>query len=284
MDRYYGFSDEAGRYQRVGIARNRGDAEAFEEAGFTEIAKELFDNLVRFVEQIDVAQLTFFAGAVALLAGLRQKLNAPIDATKLPLNRNALFAFQDTVKDRATNLAQQLAQKTLSLDDWYTGMEAQVRRNILAGRVSALGQGNLSERDLRAVQAQVESELRYLQRFKAQLQTKLDAGEELSADAIASRSRMYAGASTPEFEKAVQQARGLPTLPAYPAVRTLCYSNCKCRWDIRFMEGEGNWDCFWERNANDSCATCIARERTFAPLKIRNGIIQPFVVKGAIYA
>ena len=87
----------------------------------------------------------------------------------------------------------------------------------------------------------------------------------------------YRGVIAPAYSL----AQGL-ILPAMPGVRTSCHSNCKCNWDIRKLEGEGNWDCHWRISAVESCDECLQRQRVFNPLQVRNFIVQPFD-PGGIY-
>lgn len=112
------------------------------------------------------------------------------------------------------------------------------------------------------------------------IQTQLDylanfAGELASGQAFGARDRaradMYAGALRQAFS---QMATGGLPLPAYPGEGTICHTNCKCSWDIVPLDGEENYDCYWRRSATDSCGTCIAREREWSPLQIRDGVLQ----------
>jgi hypothetical protein len=283
-ERYFGLTDERGRYQRLGLARNDTEAEQFLQAGFIEIAKDVYDRLVEFVQSIDINGLDLFLSALTLLGALRTRQANVRRLQDLVQNREAFTRAGQAFRTEATRLAEQLANRTITLDEWYQGMAQRIRQNQLSARIAGVGTNNLSQADLQAVQAKTESELRYLQRFRTELQAQLDAGQELNPNAIGARARQYAGASAEQFEIGIQEALGMPLLPVQPGVRTECMTNCKCAWRIVELNGAGNWDCFWDRNATDSCETCIARERTFNPLRIRQGIIQPFVVQGRIYA
>lgn len=71
-----------------------------------------------------------------------------------------------------------------------------------------------------------------------------------------------------------QGATKLLPLPAMPAEGTQCLTNCKCAWDVQQLDGDGNADAYWRRGADDSCQTCRQREQEWAPVRIREGVLQ----------
>jgi hypothetical protein len=180
---------------------------------------------------------------------------------------------------QAADLTRQYFAGEITLDQWDAALARQINANILAGRAVGVGGiDNLSREDLAAIELETDSELRYLNRFRRQL-----ANGELSEAQATARAQLYAGTATVSYERGRQDAVGMPLLPAQPKQRTLCHRNCKCSWRIVELEGNGNWDCYWELSPAEHCETCLARARSFNPLRIRNGIIQPFNPLG-IYA
>lgn len=112
----------------------------------------------------------------------------------------------------------------------------------------------------------VATQIQYLTDFAVRIRTDKDFDRSQLA-----RADMYANAVRQSLFQAV--TRFLP-LPAMPAEGTLCYTNCKCGWRIETISEENeDYDCYWERSANDSCPTCVARARRWNPLRIRGGIV-----------
>jgi hypothetical protein len=83
------------------------------------------------------------------------------------------------------------------------------------------------------------------------------------------RAQMYGEAIGASYEAGRTRLLPLPSLPRDGT--TQCLTNCGCTWDIRQLDGDGNYDCYWRRGKDDSCSTCLARERLWAPLRIRGG-------------
>lgn len=52
-------------------------------------------------------------------------------------------------------------------------------------------------------------------------------------------------------------------------------SNCGCSWRIEVVDDEaGDYDAYWERSKDDSCATCLEREAQWSPVRIRGGLLE----------
>jgi hypothetical protein len=86
------------------------------------------------------------------------------------------------------------------------------------------------------------------------------------------RAAMYAQGIGASYWKGKTKMLPLPAMPKDGTTR--CLTNCGCAWSITELDGDGNYDCTWQRGKTDSCQTCIQRERDWSPLKIRNGEIQ----------
>lgn len=64
-------------------------------------------------------------------------------------------------------------------------------------------------------------------------------------------------------------------LPAMPGDGTSqCLTRCRCAWDITQLEGENNYDCTWVMSAVEHCQICRQRALDWAPLKVRDGVVQ----------
>lgn len=278
---YLAFYDRAGNPQKVAIAETLVALNRYLDAGFIEISAEEYERLSKTLDNVDLDELILLASALALLAGLTQR-QQPI--RNLPDYTAQLSRLQAVFNADAETLARQLASGEISLADWRNGMSRNISRQHLAGRIlSVNGAQNLTEADRLAVQNAVQRELLYLNQFEAELAAR-QANGTLTPEYVAARSRLYSGAVRETYEQGRQFALGMPPLPAQPTVRTLCQRNCKCQWRIVTLQGNGNWNCYWDLGVAEHCETCIARARTFNPLQIRNGIIQPYQIQGRIYA
>lgn len=154
---------------------------------------------------------------------------------------------------------------------WYELMGRLVGRYSLAALMVGLGRSDLSRNDMLVSWESMSGQLEYLDAFKAQIQSapEFKAGWE-------SRAASYAKAIKVPYWRG--RTKMLP-LPAMPAQGTQCMNNCGCLWRIETInEKNGDYDCYWERHKDDSCQTCIERERQWNPLLIRGGVlVNPFV-------
>lgn len=169
---------------------------------------------------------------------------------------------------RLTNLADQMATESISLDEW----EKQFRQIIKQESLIEYGVGRggfkqMTQSDYGRVGRYLRDQYEYLRNFKK-------AVADLSDAQIKVRSQMYASASKYMYERARSVALDIPKLPAYPCDGTSeCLINCGCGWDYQKLEGDGNWDCRWKKTKKESCPTCIDRADKWNPLQVRNGEI-----------
>lgn len=86
------------------------------------------------------------------------------------------------------------------------------------------------------------------------------------------RAALYVGALKATESRA--RTLGLP-LPYHPADgSTECLVNCRCRWEIRKVGDNDDYDCVWRMGAAEHCDTCrsrAARHSARTPLRIRGG-------------
>ena len=272
--------DDVGVAQRVASTSVASEVRQFLENGFIEVTKNEFDRHSKTAPKIIVTALSGLATALALLAAIRRRRT-----TKPPQRNEALLRrLQNAFRATANAEAARVRAGDITPDEWFNIMTRRVKRlHLSAGAAGGGGVSGLNNSMLRRIEQIIGEQLNWLRRFRDAMQSRLDSGNPMSEKEIAARTRMYTGASNQTFEGTYQDSLGIPRLPAQPGVRTICLTNCKCDWRIKKLEGRGNWDCFWVLSAVENCPTCLARRRSFSPLRIRNGVIQPYSTAG-IYA
>lgn len=233
--------------------------------GLFGVARRLLSRVRRGVSQFIDELGRDLAGPRSVPAHVREGLP---DAKRELLKHQ----FQRDFEQRTGILARRLATGELNVQQWRGLMAIEIRNLHVAARVmGAGGFGNLTEADLVAIEKAVREQLNYLTRWAQQLGSM----DSISEDQVRIRASLYGGASNETYFRAYVAAAGVPDLPFYPAQKTECRTNCGCGWDIKPLEGQGNFDAYWRRHKNDSCTTCIARERACNPLQIRGGSYEP---------
>lgn len=147
---------------------------------------------------------------------------------------------------------------------WHDGMkEAIVQYQTAAGMLGASAE-NMTDQIKASLGQSIATQLAYLDGFAIEVQNDKTFNRNQAARALS-----YAnGIKVPYWQGKVQF---LP-LPAMPAEGTICHGNCKCSWNIQTIDADaGDYDCYWVRASDDSCSTCIARERRWSPYQIRGG-------------
>lgn len=199
------------------------------------------------------------------------------------MNRQAYGAYISHFNRRVEALANDLSSGNLTVQQWRNAMQQEVERIHVTAEL--LGRGGtiegLSNKDLRRVRRQIGEQLGYLDRWADELRGQRNKGEELNPAALTARAKMYGRASSATLQQATAASVGVE-LPFMPGQKTSCLSNCGCAWDIRKLDGDGNFDAFWRRHKDDSCDQCIAREKACNPLRIRNWKTQPFPRAGTV--
>lgn len=276
--RYFVLYDDVGTAQRIAQTARANEAQQFLDAGFVEVDEATYNALADTTERAFIRDLALLAGAGELLRNLANAIRQP--TPQAPQRNDAIVQrIEQRFASRAQTITQSYYDGEISLDAWYRQMARAINANITASRgVAVGGLDNLTAQDLQAIELQTDEELRYLNRFRRDI----ESGSVSQAQALA-RAQQYGGSGFITYERGLQDLIGLPLLPAQPKVRTECRRNCKCSWDIQQLEGNDNWDCYWRLSPAEHCDTCLTRARTFNPLRIRNGIIQPFNPRG-IYA
>lgn len=266
--------DSRGQCQRVAKANSRRVATQFESFGFIEVDRQEFNRCSLLADEISIRDLTGIGQAQQLLVqvsgSVATQVNVQTDTIRLERLRNR-------IEDRLQAITQSYIDGDVVIETWYRQMLDTINGGNLAATVLAKGgYNNLDQFDLLAIENDNATQISFLNRFRRVL-------IELSPKQSIARARQYSNSTTARYWTAHTRALGLPFLPAMPGVRTDCGSNCKCNWNIIELPGLGNWDCQWRISAVESCDTCLMRQRTFDPLEIRNGVVQPFNPNG-IYA
>jgi len=199
------------------------------------------------------------------------------DTTRLeitPLSAATLNTAATRFETRASRLAEALADERLTVQEWRLGMANEIADlHVAAYVVGAGGVDNLDAEDFAVLNAKLNEQLDYLNAWAAELEN----GELPSLKALQARQNLYAGAANATLYEAQAQSVGLPALPAYPADGTsTCRTNDGCRWEIVRLEGSGNFDCYWRLSPAEHCEICLERSRVWNPLKVRDGVIEPY--------
>jgi hypothetical protein len=194
--------------------------------------------------------------------------------TRTPtVNDRAFRQYLRHYDRQVTQLGEQLASGAIDVTEWLQRMESEIASlHLTADAIGRGGLSNMTVEDLNRVNRQVADQNTYLQRWARQLQ---DADEqEINPSAMRRRALMYAENANATLGQATVSAMGMPELPAQPKDGTTdCLTNCYCRWSIRDVDGDGNWDCYWIIDrSRDNCPQCVARAAAWSPLRIRGGV------------
>jgi hypothetical protein len=166
--------------------------------------------------------------------------------------------------DKATLALQSAPTTTLA---WQSAVEILIARYSLAGLYAGYENTQAPAEAVEAVARDVEVQLKFLDRFALEIQ----AAPEWQAGWNA-RAASYARSIQTPYWRGKTKMLPLPALPGDGG--SSCLYNCNCIWDIKQLEGEGNYDCYWRLTASDNiCQTCAARATLWNPYKIRDGSV-----------
>jgi hypothetical protein len=158
-------------------------------------------------------------------------------------------------------LAADLADGTITLEEWETAMRDQIK--VALGAAYVFGRGGLdamTDNDWDALSRLVVSAYMYLDQFATDIEQSL-----LSEAAIAARSELYIGAGVGAYERGAATALDL-YLPVYPGDDCEGRTNCRCWWDVNEWE-DGSMEAIWHcEDDQESCDTCIAHGEQYNPL------------------
>lgn len=276
------FYDQRGRCLRVAQANDR-ELQAFLDAGFIEVAQAEYERCAALVPQTQFRDL---AETIIELTALGTVVSRATPRN-VQSNRNMLLDGQREFNATISGLSRRVANGDISPDEWFQEfMGANRRVQLQAASASVGGRQNIGSQQIVVAEARLREQRRFALGFREQLQEIADSDVLVfNENAINARSQMYGQSSHATFEVGFQVGIGMPILPAQPGIRTDCLTNCKCRWIIRRLAGDGNFDCFWRLAPAEHCDTCLARARLFNPLQVRNGrILMPSGATSQIFA
>ena len=167
--------------------------------------------------------------------------------------RNIIEMFQQ----RITDLTGRLNAGDIDLLSWQIGMKDELRQ-LYSLQLIAAAKGNqetVSMDAWRTAESLLEKQYGYLKDF-----AKTIASGDLSDGQILARAALYARSGKEMFWTQSTSKADLPAMPGDGSSE--CLGNCGCEW----LEVDGQW--YWIRGKNDSCATCIQREKDWQPYKV----------------
>lgn len=170
---------------------------------------------------------------------------------------------------RIEDMTQQLANGTLSLQDWQIAMRDELRRSALEQYVTGKGgdPANINQTDYLALGPELKSQYKYLGNFAAAIDKASKDGKPL--DFAVQRAKLYARST-----QAIYWKSEIPVqLPQYPRDgSTACRGNCKCRLRTqREYDADGKaiavlvW---WQLSPAEHCEDCLALARSWNPLRL----------------
>lgn len=150
---------------------------------------------------------------------------------------------------------------------WEQEVSRQLARYHAAAMMAGSGVTTLTTPMTTAITRDLATQLAFLRKFAISIAD--GARWERSWN---TRAQMYAESiKVPYWQGKVKM---LP-LPAMPGDGTSqCLTRCKCAWDIQQLDGESNYDCTWAMSDAEHCQTCKQRAQDWAPLRVRDGVVQ----------
>lgn len=162
-----------------------------------------------------------------------------------------------------------LAHGDIDVDGWRTEMERQLTKHATAAYIAGSGrQMHLDELARKRIAGDVRVQVQFLDQFAVEIQSasEFERGWQ-------SRAESYADSLSAPFWRGRIKVLPLPSVPG--DMSTPCGTHCKCSWSIDELDAEaGDYDCTWIRHASDSCSGCVERAAQWAPLRIRQGVLQ----------
>lgn len=163
----------------------------------------------------------------------------------------------------AQRLIRALARGRLTPTVWYDRMAQLLTRGHAAAMMVGSGMPTLTPAQRKAVVAGVVGQLKYLDKFKVEIQSaeEFQKGWE-------SRAALYAQSIKAPYWQGRTKMLPLPAMPGDGS--TACRGRCGCSWDIEVLDADkGDYNATWVRGLSDSCQGCIQREIDWAPYEIR---------------
>lgn len=157
--------------------------------------------------------------------------------------------------------------------EYHEIMEELLSRYHLAAYMVGAGTEEISEKARAKIVEGVANQLAFLQGFITEIEDN-----DTFVMGWEARARMYGESISTPYWAGKTKMLPLPALPAeivdgQPS--TQCGSNCKCKIRVEVVnEKNGDYNAYWEYGDTlDHCQQCKERERSWNPLKIRNGVL-----------
>lgn len=151
--------------------------------------------------------------------------------------------------------------------EWQAEISRQLARYSAAALLAGANTGTLTPEARVKVTSDLVTQLKFLEKFGVEIQEGAQWERGWN-----SRAQMYAESIKAPFYRGLTRMYPLPAMPADGSSQ--CLTRCACAWEISELAGDGNADCYWRVSKDESCATCIQRGRDWAPLTIRDGVLQ----------
>jgi hypothetical protein len=150
---------------------------------------------------------------------------------------------------------------------WQQELARQLARYSAASYMAGASVDTLSPAALAAIRRDVAVQLRFLGKFALVVQSagRWERGWQ-------ARAAMYARSIQAPYWRGRTRLLPLPAMPGDGT--TQCLTNCKCAWSVQELEGDNNYDCTWVMSDVEHCQTCKQRAQDWAPLRIREGVVQ----------
>lgn len=174
-------------------------------------------------------------------------------------------AFIDKQKTAVRQLANDLAERRITVQEWTVKMRSVIKTTILDEYLLGIGGRNMAtSRDYGRVGALVKDQYAFLNNFANDILNNASMTE----DQIGARSEMYVSSGTESFEIArVKSYSQDLDLPQYPGDgQTVCLTNCKCHW--RIEDNEDSFVCNWIVYSKEPCGDCEDAGSLYSPLVV----------------
>jgi hypothetical protein len=161
------------------------------------------------------------------------------------------------------DLAGELADGSITLEDWEDEMRDQIKNALGAAYVFGRGGlGQMTDGDWETLSKLVVVAYMHLDQFAFDIEQA-----RLSEAVIAARSELYIGAGVGAYERGAAAEMDLD-LPVYPGDDCEGMTNCRCGWDLQDQE-DGSIEAYWICESDkESCDTCLGHAEEFNPLFI----------------
>jgi len=153
-------------------------------------------------------------------------------------------------------------------DAWQSELAAQLARYHTAAALVGSGGNEITPALRTAVKSDLASQLAFLDRFAVEVK---DASEWQAG--WNARAAMYADAIQVPYWRGKTQMLPLPAMPGDGGSE--CLTRCRCSWDVQPLDGDGNYDAYWQLGAaEDHCQQCQQRAADWSPVRIRDGVLE----------